>query len=152
MQALAQGVAGTGFQAESQEMCLETSASNRVSGFPSEFENNEDLSAGGKDSESNQQEISNSSTPGPFDRAAVINSTHHSNSPGNYDHEIFVDKEAEADLLRWVEHVRGSNGHPVVHPSVDMALTTDAFNVVGEQQTRKAMPGVCGFRTTGKST
>ena len=77
-----QGVAGTGFQAESQEMCLGTSASNRVSGFPSELENNEDLSAGGKDSESdegvqthNQQEVSDSSTPGSFDRAVVIDST-----------------------------------------------------------------------------
>ena len=119
MQALAQGVAGTGFQAESQEMCLETSASNRVSGFPSEFENNEDLSARGKDSESYQQEISNSLTSGPFDRAAVIDSTHHSNSRGNYDHEIFVDEEAEADLLRWVEHIRGSNGHPLCRHGID---------------------------------
>ena len=48
------------------------------------------------------------------------------NSRGNYDHEIVVDKEAEADLLWWVEHVRGSDGHPVVHPSADMILTTDA--------------------------
>ena len=77
-----QGVAGSGFQAESQEMCLGTSASNRVSGFPSELENNEDLSARGEDSESdegvqthNQQEISDSLTPGPFDRAAVIDNT-----------------------------------------------------------------------------
>ena len=74
-----QRAAGTGFQAKSQEMCLGTSASNRVSGFPGELQNN---SAGGEDSESdervqthNQQEISDSSTPGPFDRATVIDST-----------------------------------------------------------------------------
>ena len=48
------------------------------------------------------------------------------NSRGNYDHEILVDEEAEADLLWWVEHVRGSDGHPVVHPSADTILTTDA--------------------------
>ena len=48
------------------------------------------------------------------------------NSQGNYDHKILVDQEAEADLLWWVEHVRGSNSHPVVHPSADMVLTKDA--------------------------
>ena len=39
---------------------------------------------------------------------------------GNYDHET------ESDLQWWVKHVRGSDGHPVVHPSADMILTTDA--------------------------
>ena len=39
---------------------------------------------------------------------------------GNYDHET------ESDLQWWVKHVRGSDGHPVVHPSADMVLTTDA--------------------------
>ena len=146
-----QRAAGTGFQAESQEMCLGTSASNRVSEFPGELQNNEDLSAGGEDSESdervqthNQQEISDSSTPGPFDRATVIYSTSSqcgtpplsrssevaskssADFPRNYDYEILVDQEAEADLQWWVDHVGGSNGHPVVHPSADMVLTTDA--------------------------
>ena len=47
-------------------------------------------------------------------------------SRGNYDHKIFVDKEAEADLLWWIEHLRGSNSQSVVQPSADMVLTTDA--------------------------
>ena len=63
-------------------MCLGTSASNCVPGFPGEFKINDDLSARGEDSEGdegvqthNQQEISDSSTPSPLNRAAVIDST-----------------------------------------------------------------------------
>ena len=77
-----QGIAGIGFQAESQEICLGSSASNRIPGFSGEFKNNEDLSAGGEDSEGdegvqahNQEEISDGSTPSPLDRAAVIDNT-----------------------------------------------------------------------------
>lgn len=74
--------AGIGFQAESQEMCLGSSVSNRIPGFSGEFKNNEDLSVVREDSEGDegvqahsQQEISDSSTPSPLDRAAVIDNT-----------------------------------------------------------------------------
>ena len=46
-----QGIAGIGFQAESQEMCLGSSVSNRIPGVSGEFKNNEYFYAGGEDSE-----------------------------------------------------------------------------------------------------
>ena len=117
-----QGLAALGFK----------SASNQIPGFSGEFKNNEDLSAGGKDSEGdegvqahNQQEISDSWTLSPLDRAAVIDSTGsrcatpplprlHQRAlqrfQGNYDHKILVDDTSvtswllldgqEAQLLR----------------------------------------------------
>ena len=63
-------------------MCLESKESNRIPGFSGEFINNEGLFAGGEGSEGDegvqahsQQEVSDSSTPSPPNRAAVIYST-----------------------------------------------------------------------------
>ena len=99
-----QGIAGIGPQTESQEMCLGSSASDRIPGFSGEFKKNEDLSAGGEDSEGdegvqahNQQEVSDSLTPSPLDRATVIDSTgsHCGTPPLSRSSEVAPESPAE---------------------------------------------------------
>ena len=74
--------------ANSQEMCVETSADNRISGFPNQFSDHDNSPTRRQGSESDermqthdQQEVSNSARFGPPNRLTIINDTSHQRGP-----------------------------------------------------------------------